>query len=114
MPTPLEEFYLQKEEPIRECLLALSALIQSQDQKITAEWKYKMPFFYYQGKMLCYLWVHKTFKQPYIGFADGYGLDHPELIQEKRARMKILLLDPLQDLPVDVINHLIKAAIALH
>lgn len=114
MLSPLENFYLQQEEPIRGCLIALRDLILQQDRQITAEWKYKLPFFYYQGKMLCYLWVHKKYRQPYIGLVDGNKIDHPDLLVEKRARMKILVIDPEKDLPLETITLLLNKALALH
>lgn len=114
MLTPLENFYLQQEEPFRGCLIALRDLILEQDQQITAEWKYKLPFFYYRGKMLCYLWLHKKYHQPYIGIVNGNRIDHPDLIIEKRARMKILLVDPEKDLPVKKIAQILALALAVH
>lgn len=62
-------------EPTQSCLLALRNLILSHNPSITPEWKYGMPFFYYKGKMLCYLWTNKKTGQPYIGFADGNKMD---------------------------------------
>jgi Domain of unknown function (DU1801) len=110
----LDNFYLQKEEPIKSCLLALRQIILSQDAAITAAWKYGMPFFCYQGKMFCYLWVHKKLLQPYIGIVEGKHIIHPELIQEKRSRMKIMLLDANKDLPIKKINSILQQAINLY
>lgn len=110
MLSPPENFYLQKEEPLKGCLLALRAVILALDKNITAEWKYSMPFFYYKGKMFCYLWVHKKYKQPYIGIVESKHIDHEDLILEKRARMKIMLIDPDQDLPIETITDLLKQA----
>lgn len=66
-----------------------------------------MPFFCFKGKMMCYLWVHKKYKQPYLGIVEGARIRHPDLLQEKRARMKILLVDPAKDLPVRKINQIL-------
>ena len=73
-----------------------------------------MPFYCYQGKMFCYLWVHKKYQQPYIGIVEGKRIDHPDLLVEKRARMKILLIDPGKDLPINKINHILNAVLALY
>ena len=67
--------------------------------------------FYFKGKMLCYLWIHKKYKQPYIGFVDGGLIDHPDLLQEKRARMKILLVEPEVDLPIEIVKTILTSAI---
>jgi hypothetical protein len=112
--TQLDNFYLQKDEPVRSCLLALREIILKQDQNISASWKYGMPFFCYKGKMFCYLWVHKKLHQPYIGIVEGNRIDHPMLIIEKRARMKIMLLEADQDLPVEIIEDILKQAIELY
>ena len=110
MTSELDNFYLKFEEPIQGCLLALRDLILKHNHNITPEWKYKLPFFYFKGKMLCYLWIHKKHKQPYIGFVDGGLIDHPDLLQEKRARMKILLINPKADLPIEIINDILTSA----
>ena len=108
---PIDQYFLQKEEPIKSCLLALRELLQNFHEDVIEEWKYGMPFYCYQGKMYCYLWVHKKFKQPYIGIVEGKKLKHPQLIQEKRARMKILLIDPEKDLHIKTIRSILKEAL---
>lgn len=112
--TPLADFYLRQEEPVKSCLLALREIILAQDKNITSVWKYGMPFFCYKGKMFCYLWYHKKHKQPYIGLVEGHRFDRSFLIQEKRSRMKILLLDPTEDLPLKTIKAILKDALDLY
>src|SRR5882724_1284662 len=104
MLRPIDNYFLQKDEPIKSCLQFLRDHILRQDIHITESWKYGMPFFCYNGKMFCYLWVHKKYHQPYIGIVEGKKIDHPDLIQEKRARMKILLLDAEKDVPLKNVN----------
>lgn len=111
--TPLDNFYEHQEPAVKECMLALKALILSVDKAITPAWKYGMPFFCYNQKMFCYLWFHKKYKLPYMGIADGRYIDHISLIMEKRSRMKIMLLDPQKDLPVKEIRSILLQAIAL-
>jgi Domain of unknown function (DU1801) len=110
----LDNFYLQQKEPFKSCLLALRDIILSKDKEITAAWKYSMPFFCYKGKMICYLWLHKKLGQPYIGIVEGKRLAHPDLIIEKRSRMKIMLFDPNKDLPVRKLNSILKEVLNLY
>ncbi len=110
----IDNFYLQKDEPVKSCLLALREIILSQDKDITDVWKYGMPFFCYKGKMFCYLWVHKKYHQPYIGIVEGKRFDHPDLIIEKRSRMKIMLIDASQDLPIKTIEIILQQAISFY
>ena len=109
-----DTYYASLQEPARGCLLALRSIILSQDKAITAAWKYSMPFFCYKGKMFCYLWVDKKKGRPYLGLVEGNRLPHPQLVQEKRARMKILPLEPDKDLPVDTIQTILQQAIDLY
>lgn len=109
-----DNFYLQQNEPVRGCMLALREIILAQDRNIAAAWKYGMPFFCYNGKMFCYLWVNKKNRQPYIGFVEGKLLDHPELLMEKRSRIKILLFDANADLPIEKIKTILQKAIDLY
>ncbi len=111
---PIDNFYLLQEEPTKGCLLALKEIILSQDSHVAEAWKYGMPFFTYKGKMFCYLWVHKKHKLPYIGIVEGKHFDHPDLIIEKRSRMKILLLNPNKDLPVKTIEIILQQAVNLY
>lgn len=110
----IDNFYLQQDEPIKGCLLALREIILSQDADITNVLKYGMPFFCYKEKMFCYLWFHKKYKQPYIGIVEGKRFDEPFLIQEDRSRMKIMLLDPNKDLPLQTIENILQKAINLY
>lgn len=114
MMKPLDNFYQQQSEAVQSTLLALQQLILQQDAAITNEWKYGMPFFCYKGKMFCYLWVHKKTGQPYIGLVEGKHFDQPFLIQEKRSRMKIWLLDADKDLPVKKIQQVLQQALRLY
>jgi hypothetical protein len=114
MLKPADNFFQQQAEPSRSCLLALRELILRYDSSIVESWKYGMPFYCYAGKMFCYVWQHKKYKQPYLGIVEGTSVSHPLLLQEKRARMKIILVDPEKDIPVKIIKRILKQALALY
>jgi Domain of unknown function (DU1801) len=110
----LSNFYLNQHEPNKSCLLALKDIILHQDSEITNEMKYGMPFFCYKGKMFCYLWIHKKHQKPYLGIVEGQHIHHPNLIIENRSRMKIMLFDPNEDLPITIIEDLLQQALHLY
>lgn len=114
MLRPVDNWFLQKEEPLKSCLQFLRTHILEQDAAVTEAWQYGMPFYCYKGKRFCYLWVHKKYGQPYIGIVDGKGIDHPDLLVENRARMKILLVDARKNIPVKKINGILKEVLALY
>ena len=106
--TPLDQFYDKQEEPLKSTYLALRDTILKQDENITQSLKYGLPFFSYKGKMFCYLWFHKKFKQPYISMVEGHLYNEPFMLLEKRARMKIMLVNPNEDLPIEQIEAIIQ------
>ena len=112
MVRDIDNYFLSKEEPAKSCLLYLRGFIRNFDKNITEEWKYRMPFYYYKGRMLCYLWTDKKTKEPYIGIADGYRIDNPLLVMGDRARMKILPVKPDEDIPMADLEAILKEAIS--
>jgi hypothetical protein len=113
MLKPADNWFMKQTEPVKSCLQFLRQFILEYDSHLAEAWKYGMPMYYYQGKMFCYLWVHKKYDQPYLGIVDGNLIDHPALLQEKRARMKILLFDPEKDVDVKMLRGLLKRMVAL-
>jgi len=98
-------------------MLAVRQIILNQPGEVSEIWTYKMPFYQVlvgrKAKRFCYLWTDKKSGLPYIGFVDGYLLNHPDLVTDNRKRMKIFYLQPEKDLPVEKINLIIQQAIAL-
>lgn len=114
MSTELTSYYLNKEEPNKSCLLFLRNLILKQDNQITETRKYGMPCFCYKNKMFCYLWTDKKTKEPYILFVEGKHLEHPILETGSRVRMKILRVNPNEDIETSTIQLLLNQALDLY
>jgi hypothetical protein len=102
----IENFFLSQENPQKECLLALRQIVMSWDENITENWKYGLPFYYYNGKPFCYFWKDKKTNEHYIGLVRATNLVHPFLIKGTRKKMKILPVNPTEDIPLDVIHQL--------
>ena len=114
MLRPIDNYFLQHAEPTKSCMQFMREHILKLDDNITEAWKYGMPFFCYKGKMMCYLWVHKKLLQPYLGIVEGKLINHPDLIIEKWAWMKILLIDPNKELPIDLIDGILKEILQIY
>ncbi|GAA0890962.1 hypothetical protein GCM10009122_06410 [Fulvivirga kasyanovii] len=110
----LDQFYMNKEEPNRGCLLALREIILRQDENITETRKYGMPCFCYKKKMFCYLWTDKKTDEPYILMVEGKHLSHPQLEKGSRARMKIFRVNAEDDLPVETIEAVLQEGLGLY
>ncbi len=110
----IDNYFLQQEEPVKSCLFFLRDYILSYEKGITEGWQYRMPFYFYNGKRFCYLWIQKKNQLPYVGIVDGKLIDHPNLIQEERTRMKIFLIDPQKDVPIKTLRSVLHAALKIH
>lgn len=113
MLRPIDNYFLRHEEPFKSCLQFLREYILNLNDHVTESWQYGMPFYLYKGKRFCYLWFHKKYQKPYLGIVDGKNIHHPDLLIEKRARMKILLIDAEKNIPVRKINTILKEAMKI-
>lgn len=114
MSRDIDNYYLSKEEPSKSCLLALRSIILEQDTDVTETQKWGMPCFCYKKKMFCYLWTDKNTDEPYILLVEGKHLDHPSLEAGSRTRMKILRIDPNEDLDIELILMILNQALDLY
>ncbi len=71
MLNKLNNYYFNKAEPNRSCMLALRNIILEQSSEITETMKYRMPCFTFHKKAFCYLWIDKKTSEPYILMVDG-------------------------------------------
>lgn len=110
----LENWYLSYDEPVQGCLLALRHFILNTNELIEVAWKWGGPFFYYRGRVFCYLWVDRKTKDPYIGFYEGKHLEHPKLEFGDRTRIKAMHIDPNEDLPVMDLKRILNDALDLY
>jgi hypothetical protein len=60
------------------------------------------------------LWFHKKHKLHYIEIVEEKRFDKPFLTQEDRSRMKMMMLDSNQDLPLQTIENILQKAINLN
>ena len=109
----LNLFYLQQEEHLKNCFLSLRDYILNYNKDVTEAWKFRMPFFCYKGQSFCYFRVNKKDGMLYIGFMEGKRMVHSALISEERARIKILKIDPAEDVPAKILGEILKEAIHL-
>lgn len=111
---PIDQFIHDQPEPEKSVFVLLRSFIPTLDQRITEEWKYKLPFFYFKGKMFCYLWKDKITSEPYIGIIKGNHMDHPLLEKGKRKKMKIFRINPNEDIRLDLIEGVLREALTFY
>ena len=114
MVQEIHNYYLNKTEPVKSCLLALRSIILQQDNMITETQKYGMPCFCYKKKVFCYLWTDKKTDEPYMLMVEGAYLNHPQLELGNRKRMKIFRVNATKDLPIKTIKLILQQALDLY
>lgn len=114
MHDDLYNFYLCKEEPNQSCLLALKQIVLNQDENIIESLKWGLPCFSFKSRMFCFLSLDKKTEEPYILFVEGNALAHPELEKGNRKRMKILRINPTMDIPIELLEGILKEALDLY
>ncbi|HRK52612.1 MAG TPA: DUF1801 domain-containing protein [Cyclobacteriaceae bacterium] len=111
MERVIDNFYINQNEPNKSCLLTLREIILNLDSNISTTWKYAMPFFCYKGKMFCYLRLDKKTNEPYIGIVEGNRIGHPLLEKGNRKRMKVMRINPNDDIDIAMINQVLNKAL---
>ena len=110
----VNNFYLKQEEPNRSCFLAMREIVRKADEEVEETIKYGCPCFMYRGKAFCYLWKDKKTNEPYFLIVEGKHLNHPALEAGDRKRMKILRVNPNEDLLIEIINSVLNEALDLY
>lgn len=110
----IDNFYLNKEEPNRSCLLAIRSILLKLNVNVSETKKYGMPCFCFKKKPFCYLWIDKKTTEPYVLFVNGSHLQHAQLETGNRSKMKIFRIDPNKDLPMETLRLLLSKTIELY
>jgi uncharacterized protein YdhG (YjbR/CyaY superfamily) len=108
-----DHYYEKHEEPNQSCLLALRKLILSSHPDVNEAIKWGIPCFMRGKRMFCFLSIHKKSGQPYILWSDGIHMEHPLLEQGDRKLMKVMMINPNEDLPVKEIEEILGIALEL-
>lgn len=92
----------------------MQAILLNFNEEITETVKYGMPCFCYKGKAFCYLWMDKKTNFPYFLLVEGNKMKHPKLESGDRKRMKVFIVNPEEDLPLEVIHEILSEALNLY
>lgn len=112
MPTLLDQYYAKQPAPVQSCLLALKNIVLAIDKNITHQRKFQIPFFYFNNKKLCFLWV--TRKKLLFGFVEDKSLFATDAHVKPKDRIETITINPDEDLPVESIETRLKHIIHLY
>ncbi len=102
---PAEAYILNRPEPFKSILLQLQILIEHHFPEATLEFKWKIPFYYLDGKPFCYL--NPSSKKGYVdvGFyaTEKFKKHNNLLISEGRKMVKSLRYYTMQDIDTSIL-----------
>jgi hypothetical protein len=87
---PLEQYFLKQKEPLQSVLLYLRQVIMETLPEVEEKYKYKIPFYYYHGKSLCYLNILKNTNYVDLAFVNGFKLSNKQgVLKAGRSRKMV-------------------------
>ncbi len=107
---PAENYILKQSEPFRSVLLHLQSVIEHTISNVDLKYKYRIPFYYINGKPFCYLNQSKDYVD--LGFWNASSLTkHVELmVTEKRKIMKSLRYKSLEEINNTILIEVLQDA----
>ncbi len=107
---PAENYILNQHEPFRSILLHLQSVIELSITGVDLKYKYRIPFYYIDGKPFCYMNQSKDYVD--LGFwSAAYLTKHVELmVTEKRKVMKSLRYKSLEEIDDTVLVEVLQDA----
>jgi hypothetical protein len=110
---PTEHYILKQEEPYQSIMLYLRSVLKKTLPEIDERFSYRIPFYHYNKKPLCYFNVLKGTAYVDIGFMQGVFLekDFPELIDGRnRKQVRSIQIESLENFDEIRFVRLLKSA----
>lgn len=109
----VDHYFESLAEPERSCLLFLRRFILDYSDTITEKRKFNTPFYYVNGKWMCFISYNPKIKEIYISFVDGFRIHHRQLVSEGRKKMKIFRVDASVDVDVKSLGEILDKSVKL-
>ena len=113
---PAENYIIKQPEPYRDILLYLQVLVERTIPELELKYKYKIPFYYLNGKPFCYFNASHKKQFVDVGFCKGNQIEiHKEyLVAEKRKKMTSLRYTNLEEVDAQILIEVLKDAKKLY
>lgn len=113
---PAEAYILDQVEPFKSILLELQVLVETTVPDIDLKYKYRLPFYYLNGKPFCYFNVSRKKGYVDVGFWSSAHLTvhQDKMVTEGRKVMKSLRYFTLDDLDADICIEVLQEAAAVN
>jgi hypothetical protein len=113
---PAELYILNQPEPFREIIMQLQQIIEREIPDLELFFKWKLPYYYLNGKGFCFINTSPKKKYVDLAFNVGYQLQNnvDYLIGEKRNTFKSLRYTSIEAIDFEILVSVVKEARALH
>lgn len=111
MQNRIDNYFISLPEPERSCLLFLRNFILEFSTKITEKRKFNTPFYYSEGRWLCYISYHPKTRKIHISFVNGFKISHPKLFAEGRKKMKIFHINAHENIDIKSLKKILWSAL---
>ncbi len=112
---PVDNYILSKPEPWQAMLIELQAIIKHSLPEVEEAYKWNLPFYSINGKMLCFLNFRKSYVD--VGFTWGVLLEEykAHLVGgEKRKNLRSLRYHSPEDIDIVLLQEILVAAARLN
>jgi hypothetical protein len=105
---PAEAYILKQDEPFKSILLDVKAIIEAVVKDVDVQYKWKLPFFYFEERPLCYLNQSKDYVD--VCFWHSAIMEkHTELfVREKRKSVVSLRYKSVEDVDAEVLVYVLE------
>ena len=110
---PAEEYLLNQPEPFRSILLHLQSVIELNIPKVELKYKYRVPFYYLEGRPFCYLNQSKDYVDVGFWMAAHLSKHLNEMTTAGRKMMKSLRYHSLEEINDTILIEILKDAYAV-
>ena len=111
---PVEQYILNQREPLQSIMLYIRQIIM-EIPNMEEKYKYKIPFYYYKGKPICYLNILKETNYVDLSFWDGFKLsDKYNLLKGNNRKMvKSLEFKSLKEININILKETLLEAVSI-
>ncbi|GAB5472388.1 MAG: hypothetical protein Mars2KO_04870 [Maribacter sp.] len=110
---PAEAYILKQSEPFRSILLHLQAVIEHTVADVDLKYKYRIPFFYTEGRPFCYMNQSKDYVDLCFWNAAHLTVHRELMVKDGRKVMRSLRYKSLEEINDMVLVEVLQDAYAV-
>jgi hypothetical protein len=113
---PAEDYIINQPEFYRDILLNLQVSIENAIPELELLYKWRVPYYYINGKPFCFLNASHKGKFIDVAFNKGYQLQNnlDKLIGDKRNTFKSLRYFSLEEIDFEILNAVLKEQLSMY